>query len=294
MRPSTPDSSSVSLVFQSTHSLRSATEKPGQRIRAAPGFNPRTPCGVRLLNAGFVPLKALFQSTHSLRSATVLVAQAADGIAGFNPRTPCGVRQVRKDPELELVAFQSTHSLRSATTVYGIHLFAKLVSIHALLAECDLRENSRLRKRRGFNPRTPCGVRPYAMSGQFKDPRFQSTHSLRSATGTLPGNGQGARFQSTHSLRSATLFRPIEDSAIEGFQSTHSLRSATAPDLIHCYSTEQIILCANLPKKTVIAQLLFLSIYLSIFYSQCITPIADLPGNSCELEVGAQAMFNSL
>lgn len=78
------------------------------------------------------------------------------------------------------------------------------------------------------------------------------------------------------------------------FQSTHSLRSATAPDLIHCYSTKQIILCANLPKKTVIARLLFLSIYLSIFYSQCITPIADLPGNSCELEVGAQAMFNSL
>ena len=80
----------------------------------------------------------------------------------------------------------------------------------------------------------------------------------------------------------------------EKFQSTHSLRSATAPDLIHCYSTKQIILCANLPKKTVIARLLFLSIYLSIFYSQCITPIADLPGNSCELEVGAQAMFNSL
>ena len=83
------------------------------------------------------------------------------------------------------------------------------------------------------------------------------------------------------------LARPV-------FQSTHSLRSATAPNLIHCYSTKQIILCANLPKKTVIARLLFLSIYLSIFYSQCITPIADLPGNSCELEVGAQAMFNSL
>ena len=81
---------------------------------------------------------------------------------------------------------------------------------------------------------------------------------------------------------------------VRKFQSTHSLRSATAPDLIHCYSTKQIILCANLPKKTVIARLLFLSIYLSIFYSQCITPIADLPGNSCELEVGAQAMFNSL
>ena len=100
-------------------------------------------------------------------------------------------------------------------------------------------------------------------------------------------------FQSTHSLRSAT--RQVTSMVIDQtFQSTHSLRSATAPDLIHCYSTEQIILCANLPKKTVIARLLFLSIYLSIFYSQCITPIADLPGNSCELEVGAQAMFNSL
>lgn len=90
------------------------------------------------------------------------------------------------------------------------------------------------------------------------------------------------------------LSRPNKLEELFLFQSTHSLRSATAPDLIHCYSTEQIILCANLPKKTVIARLLFLSIYLSIFYSQCITPIADLPGNSCELEVGAQAMFNSL
>lgn len=84
------------------------------------------------------------------------------------------------------------------------------------------------------------------------------------------------------------------DGGQHGFQSTHSLRSATATDLIHYYSTEQIILCANLPKKTVIARLHFLSIYLSIFYSQCITPIADLPGNSCELEVGAQAIFHSL
>lgn len=88
--------------------------------------------------------------------------------------------------------------------------------------------------------------------------------------------------------------RPRAISRASMFQSTHSLRSATAADLIHCYSTEQIILCANLPKKTVIARLHFLSIYLSIFYSQCITPIADLPGNSCELEVGAQAMFNSI
>ena len=145
--------------------------------------------------------------------------------------------------------------------------------------------------------------------------RFQSTHSLRSATWSPSLAATITLFQSTHSLRSATaITHPISGKrtvsihallaecdvpafshwCFTPFQSTHSLRSATAPNLIHCYSTKQIILCANLPKKTVIARLLFLSIYLSIFYSQCITPIADLPGNSCELEVGAQAMFNSL
>nr|DAS12237.1 MAG TPA: hypothetical protein [Caudoviricetes sp.] len=123
---------------------------------------------------------------------------------------------------------------------------------------------------------------------------FQSTHSLRSATVRPVGFPYVAEV-SIHALLAECdlALARLSDVGIP-FQSTHSLRSATAPNLIHCYSTKQIILCANLPKKTVIARLLFLSIYLSIFYSQCITPIADLPGNSCELEVGAQAMFNSL
>ena len=146
------------------------------------------------------------------------------------------------------------------------------VSIHALLAECD-------------------GNPPVKLSGQGK---FQSTHSLRSAT---PGCRLKRRNPNGFNPRTPCGVRPcVQQTKLlpVAFQSTHSLRSATAPNLIHCYSTKQIILCANLPKKTVIARLLFLSIYLSIFYSQCITPIADLPGNSCELEVGAQAMFNSL
>ena len=192
------------MPFQSTHSLRSATW-PGAACRKAPsGFNPRTPCGVRL-----------FQRF------------GGSGFTGFNPRTPCGVRRQGHDAPGLIKRFQSTHSLRSATEAMPSRPINVTVSIHALLAECDL---------------------------------------------------------------SAVVGVSIR----EPFQSTHSLRSATAPNLIHCYSTKQIILCANLPKKTVIARLLFLSIYLSIFYSQCITPIADLPGNSCELEVGAQAMFNSL
>ena len=190
------------------------------------------------------------------------------------------------------------------------------VSIHALLAECDETLTKRKESKQCFNPRTPCGVRLISFRLTLPLPLFQSTHSLRSATvysfvpspvprSFNPRTPCGVRpktpilhymyyaFQSTHSLRSATCHQPPPRRNRQ-FQSTHSLRSATAPNLIHCYSTKQIILCANLPKKTVIARLLFLSIYLSIFYSQCITPIADLPGNSCELEVGAQAMFNSL
>ena len=189
----------------------------------------------------------------------------------FNPRTPCGVRRKHQRGNPDNEKFQSTHSLRSATCTGEVEPIMKTVSIHALLAECDLTMTLPISTVFCFNPRTPCGV------------RLELIDALAEATGFNPRTPCGVRL--------GIQFPPIPT---ESFQSTHSLRSATAPNLIHCYSTKQIILCANLPKKTVIARLLFLSIYLSIFYSQCITPIADLPGNSCELEVGAQAMFNSL
>ena len=190
----------------------------------------------------------MFQSTHSLRSAT------------------CNCRKWLARP-----VFQSTHSLRSATGGNFLYLVPKKVSIHALLAECDYIIKMYLTCRNSFNPRTPCGVRPQPAGNWKWYQRFQSTHSLRSATAWLQWDNSQA---------------PVSIHAL--------LAECDATDFIHYYSTEQIILCANLPKKTVIARLHFLSIYLSIFYSQCITPIADLPGNSCELEVGAQAMFHSL
>ena len=222
-------------------------------IAAAPcgkicGFNPRTPCGVRQAGSAALSIIIMFQSTHSLRSATLNIWLTAANTL-FQSTHSLRSATLSQAAVLARWMFQSTHSLRSATPASSSIKQSGSVSIHALLAECDILLMQGLMDSEGFNPRTPCGVR---LSGNKRMwPRLQ-------------------------------------------FQSTHSLRSATAPDLIHCYSTKQIILCANLPKKTVIARLLFLSIYLSIFYSQCITPIADLPGNSYELEVGAQAMFNSL
>ena len=59
------------------------------------------------------------------------------------------------------------------------------VSIHALLAECDGSLQRLLCSLVGFNPRTPCGVRLPTHSGRLSVKGFQSTHSLRSATGIL-------------------------------------------------------------------------------------------------------------
>ena len=190
-------------AFQSTHSLRSATRqipvcRPADAVsihallaecdsflfdfpHPQGGFNPRTPCGVRLPGTSRRLPRTKFQSTHSLRSATrvellvgcqvavsihALLAECDQGRNAppgtcrcFNPRTPCGVRPaslVRMTPTPQ---FQSTHSLRSATQG-GKWLFAlSTVSIHALLAECDILLVSFGIVPCGFNPRTPCGVR---------------------------------------------------------------------------------------------------------------------------------------
>ena len=168
------------------------------------GFNPRTPCGVRRCNGVACRTDSVFQSTHSLRSATACAMVSANSTRVsihallaecdnhqrqtvksqqcFNPRTPCGVRQSSASNGKESTRFQSTHSLRSATCqAYGLPLYDE-VSIHALLAECDRRILSCRFRFPGFNPRTPCGVRPSVSSVHRTALMFQSTHSLRSAT----------------------------------------------------------------------------------------------------------------
>ena len=176
-------------------------------IYSAVCFNPRTPCGVRL----FVPPMdcscMMFQSTHSLRSATAVLttqyivpsvsihALLAEcdflfhlwiaPVRCFNPRTPCGVRLWRFLDLNCSTWFQSTHSLRSATSGNKPRNNKTIVSIHALLAECDLLHPAGGMGRAGFNPRTPCGVRHNKLIERKEYHEFQSTHSLRSATHRL-------------------------------------------------------------------------------------------------------------
>ena len=157
--PSSPSRYTVYILFQSTHSLRSATFVADNPMRTLEPvsihallaecdlqkwhdnppmvrFNPRTPCGVRL-------------EPRPMPKVNL----------GFNPRTPCGVRHAGFKRVADMRWFQSTHSLRSATDKARRWIQAQMVSIHALLAECDWRRAYLGRTQRRFNPRTPCGVR---------------------------------------------------------------------------------------------------------------------------------------
>ncbi len=78
--------------------------------------------------------------------------------------------------------FQSTHSLRSATDLDTLKRLIPAVSIHALLAECDQMGTCLGTVGACFNPRTPCGVRQRGHCDICETYKFQSTHSLRSAT----------------------------------------------------------------------------------------------------------------
>ena len=167
-----------------------------------------------------------FQSTHSLRSATLRVYRLAGN-----------------------EEFQSTHSLRSATGFSCRTDCIPQVSIHALLAECDLIMESRVQGIAGFNPRTPCGVRRSMCQGVTVSKGFQSTHSLRSATvadaviqefltGFNPRTPCGVRLVRAVVSAPTLSFNPRTPCGVRHygirhyrvkreFQSTHSLRSAT-------------------------------------------------------------------
>ena len=125
---------------------------------------------------------SLFQSTHSMRSATTASLFHLPWTLYFNPRTPCGVRPVSAYNQNLSQQFQSTHSMRSATQTEPILTLRDLISIHALHAECDQRIRSIRKRNVYFNPRTPCGVRLKSDTNTDTKKKFQSTHSMRSAT----------------------------------------------------------------------------------------------------------------
>ena len=150
--------------------------------------------------------------------------------------------------------FQSTHSVGSATC-NSIHTStSSLVSIHALRGECDETHRGAGADIQGFNPRTPWGVRRIGKSQHEAHQKFQSTHSVGSATIALCDSDKDCGV-SIHALRgecdrrsttSAATSRcfnprtpwgvrrclPFAALVILLFQSTHSVGSATVQAIV--------------------------------------------------------------
>ena len=214
-----------------------------------PNFNPRTPCGARLI------LRLQFPSGKY-----------------FNPRTPCGARHAAFSGVCTASSFQSTHPLRGAThlvagilTIIIISIHAPLagrdptvrdghaaleISIHAPLAGRDCFISTQRTDRTDFNPRTPCGARhkpPLPRhSGAYFNPRtpcgarrprytqqskplpFQSTHPLRGATPILAALIDLIAISIHAPLAGRDVYDDVYFPVFKAFQSTHPLRGATA------------------------------------------------------------------
>ena len=190
----------------SIHALLAESDPPRHWHGGKPGhFYPRSPCGERQCARGPLRGKAPFLSTLSLRRATILAPL-------YNPD----------------IVFLSTLSLRRATRAFAVYNPPGGISIHALLAESDVRQGmatlsqpiflSTLSLRRAtsahdifhtlnkhFYPRSPCGERPVRVVRTCWSPYFYP----RSPCGERHGQDvllpAALEFLSTLSLRRATI-----------------------------------------------------------------------------------------
>ena len=108
--------------FQSTLSLRRATPHLGQQNQVCP----------------------LFQSTLSLRRATLRWNVSAIEPGDFNPRSPCGERPIQVWAMVFTAHFNPRSPCGERPTFAFLTKFFVAISIHALLAESDMRSRSPL------------------------------------------------------------------------------------------------------------------------------------------------------
>ena len=144
----------------SIHALLAESDCGGHIIKArGKHFYPRSPCGERLLCTMQIVIIIVFLSTLSLRRATDKITYQ---------------RQIDQ--------FLSTLSLRRATSSKTDDRHKTPISIHALLAESDVKVSKNFMDRKNFYPRSPCGERPTDMTQRRVKLGFLSTLSLRRAT----------------------------------------------------------------------------------------------------------------
>ena len=192
-------------IFLSTLSLRRATQSSAKSTPEEANFYPRSPCGERQSSIEEVS-KYVIISIHALLAESDIGRPIFFWRAKhFYPRSPCGERLVQNRPRPSAGIFLSTLSLRRATEGGIINCNSNFISIHALLAESDDK-----------NECTNLAPKP-----------FLSTLSLRRATHSRGLNRAEVIFLSTLSLRRATRADYNKSMLLHLFLSTLSLRRAT-------------------------------------------------------------------
>ena len=125
--------------FLSAPSARRATARRSSRPQSTRYFYPRPPRGGRPLVRLYSRHRRRFLSTPSARRATAAAAIHGRGLADFYPRPPRGGRRAAGSCLISLWEFLSTPSARRATIDISEFPTNIHISIHALLAEGDLK-----------------------------------------------------------------------------------------------------------------------------------------------------------
>ncbi len=194
-------------------------------------FNPRAPCGARLLTRHQRHFMRQFQSTRPVRGATLARKIGTAFLVCFNPRAPCGARPINHQHHEVTKMFQSTRPVRGATREGRLMGMAAVVSIHAPRAGRDYRRAGGMAGDRSFNPRAPCGARLGRAQRTLKRESFQSTRPVRGATSSQTRN----RYQ-THGFNPRAPCGARQKSGSskpskQPFQSTRPVRGATLATL---------------------------------------------------------------
>ena len=153
-----------------------------------------------------------FSAALNLQNIQITDKKLSPISPSFNPCGPCGPQRL---PGLH-------------------HRGPRRISILAVLADRNCR---RCRPRScggNFNPCGPCGLRrPLVWPRPGPPPVFQSSRSLRTATGLLHGAvTTPVLFQSLRSLRTATMGGSFQVDRVLQFQSSRSLRTATPEGIV--------------------------------------------------------------
>ena len=180
----------------------------------ARSFNPRAPCGARLeLRLHTVPRQLCFNPRAPCGARLYFLSFLFLLNSGFQSTRPVWGATNKYKVALKTNWFQSTRPVWGATLSFNLLLIPIAVSIHAPRVG---RDGARSRWRcRGccFNPRAPCGARPFPARQCCPRTRFNPRAPCGARPAMPPKHTDGNEFQSTRPVWGATHLRtPYQDS----------------------------------------------------------------------------------